>query len=153
VTGESNHIVIEANWGIGVSVVSGSVIPDNYIVNKKTLKILEKTIARKTVEYIRDPKTGKTIRVDVPIERQEQQCLTDEEIVKLAKLAKRIEKHYDGHPQDIEFAIDREISFPENVFIVQSRPETLWSWRSVKSGMHTPKKKEVSSSEFGFDLS
>jgi len=127
VTGESNQIVIEANWGIGESVVSGSVTPDNYIVDKESLRILEKKIAKKTVEYIRDPKTGKTIHVDVSPERQGKPCLTDEEIVKLAELAKRIEEHYGGRPQDIEFAIDQDLSFPENVFIVQSRPETVWS--------------------------
>ena len=139
VTGESDQIVIEANWGIGESVVSGSVTPDNYIVDKKTLKILEKKIAKKTVEYIRDPKTGKTIHVDVPTDRQEQQCLTEKEITRLAELAKRIEKHYGGHPQDIEFAIDRDISFPENVFIVQSRPETVWSPEKMPPKIEAPK--------------
>jgi len=127
VTGESNQIMIEANWGVGESVVSGSVTPDNYIVDKESLRILKKKIAKKTVEYTRDPKTGKTIHVNVPPERQEKPCLTDEEIVKLTELAKRIEEHYGGRPQDIEFAVDRDPSFPENVFIVQSRPETVWS--------------------------
>jgi len=127
VTGESNRIVIEANWGVGESVVSGSVTPDNYIVDKESLRILEKRIAKKAVEYTRDPKTGKTIHADVPPERQEKPCLSDEEIVKLAELAKHIEEHYGGRPQDIEFAVDRDLSFPENVFIVQSRPETVWS--------------------------
>ena len=139
VTGESDQIIIEANWGIGESVVSGSIIPDNYVVDKKTLKILEKKIAKKTVEYIRDPKTGKTIHADVPADRQEQQCLTDEEITRLSELAKRIEEHYGGHPQDIEFAIDRDLPFPENVFIVQSRPETVWSLEKAPPKIEAPK--------------
>jgi pyruvate,water dikinase len=138
VTGESDQIVIEANWGIGESVVSGSVTPDNYVVDKKTLKILEKRITKKTVEYIRDPKTGKTIHADVPADRQEQQCLTDEEITRLTELSKRIEEHYD-HPQDIEFAIDRVLPFPENVFIVQSRPETVWSLEKAPPKIEVPK--------------
>ena len=139
VTGESNQIVIEANWGIGESVVSGSVTPDNYIVDKESLRILEKKIAKKTVEYTRDPKTGKTIHADVPPERQEKPCLTDEEIVKLAELAKRIEEHYGGKPQDIEFAIDQDLSFPENVLIVQSRPETVWSLVTKPPEIGAPK--------------
>jgi len=126
VTGESNQIVIEANWGLGESVVSGSVTPDNYVVDKNTLKIIEKRIAKKTVEYVPDPETGKTIHAQVDAERQEVPCLTDEEVVKLAEIAKRIEEHY-GKPQDIEWAIDRDLPFPENIFIVQSRPETIWS--------------------------
>ncbi|HID91045.1 TPA: phosphoenolpyruvate synthase, partial [Candidatus Bathyarchaeota archaeon] len=128
VTGEPNQIIIEANWGLGESVVSGAVTPDNYIVDKNTLKIVEKRIAKKTVEYVRDPETGKTVHVEVPAERQEQPCLTDREVIRLAELAKRIEEHY-GKPQDIEWAIDRDLPFPESVFIVQSRPETVWSLR------------------------
>src|SRR3990170_2424161 len=53
VTGETDKIVIEANWGLGESVVSGSVTPDNYVVDKSSLKLIEKRIAKKTVEYIR----------------------------------------------------------------------------------------------------
>lgn len=139
VTGESDQIIIEANWGIGESVVSGSITPDNYVVDKKTLKILKKRIATKTVEYIRDPKTSKTIHADVPADRQEQQCLTDEEITRLSELAKRIEEHYAGYPQDIEFAIDRNLPFPENVFIVQSRPETVWSLEKAPPKIEAPK--------------
>ncbi len=129
VTGDRSQIVIEGNWGLGESVVSGAVTPDDYIVDKETLKVIDKRIAKKTVEYIRDPKTGKTIHAEVPPERQNQPCLTDEEIRILAELAKKIEEHY-GRAQDIEWAIDRDLPFPENIFIVQSRPETVWSVRA-----------------------
>jgi pyruvate,water dikinase len=127
VTGEPDQIVIEGNWGLGESVVSGSVTPDDYIVDKTTLKVTGRRIAKKMVEYIRDPQTGKTIHADVPSERQEKPCLNDEEIVKLAEFARLIENHYGGKAQDIEWAIDRDMGFPENVFIVQSRPETVWA--------------------------
>jgi len=126
VTGETDKIVIEANWGLGESVVSGAVTPDHYVVDKKTLNVIEKSIAKKTVEYIRDPEKGKTIHANVPAKRQEQQCLTDEEIKRLAEIARTIEEHY-GKAQDIEFAVDRDLLFPESVFITQSRPETVWS--------------------------
>ncbi|MDH5794183.1 MAG: phosphoenolpyruvate synthase, partial [Candidatus Bathyarchaeota archaeon] len=86
----------------------------------------ERRIAKKTIQYLRDPDTGKTVHLDVPVEKQEQPCLNDEEIIKLAELAKRIEQHY-GKAQDIEWAIDSDLSFPDNIFIVQSRPETVWS--------------------------
>ena len=126
VTGEKDKIVIEGNWGLGEAVVSGAVTPDEWIVDKNTLEILERRIVEKKVEYIRDPVTGKTIHAEVPPERRNEPCLTDAEVRKLAELAVLIEKHY-GMPMDIEWAIDRDMEFPENVFIVQARPETVWS--------------------------
>jgi len=133
VSGDLNKIVIEANYGLGESVVSGAVTPDDYIVDKETLSIIEKRIGKKTVEYIRDPETGKTVHLEVSPERQSQPCLTDEEIFKLAELGKRIEGHY-GKPQDIEWAIDKDTAFPENIFIVQSRPETVWTTKKMEIG-------------------
>ncbi|MFZ0965494.1 MAG: phosphoenolpyruvate synthase, partial [Candidatus Bathyarchaeia archaeon] len=126
VTGDPSQIVIEGNYGLGESVVSGAVTPDDFVVDKNTLKIIERRIAKKTVQYLRDLGTGKTVHLDVPVEKQEQPCLNDEEIIKLVELAKRIEQHY-GKAQDIEWAIDSDLSFPDNIFIVQSRPETVWS--------------------------
>jgi phosphoenolpyruvate synthase (EC 2.7.9.2) len=131
VTGDRNIIVIESVWGLGEAIVSGAVSPDHFEVDKNTLKIVVKNIVKKEVEYVRDPKTGKTVHAKVPPERQEAPSLTDEEVMELAKIAKRIEQHY-GTPQDIEFAVDRDLPFPQNLFIVQSRPETVWSmkeWR------------------------
>jgi pyruvate,water dikinase len=125
VTGQQNQIIIEGNWGLGEAVVSGAVTPDHYEVDKNTSNIITKNIVKKTIEYIRDPKTGKTIHAKIPANRQDITCITDQEIAKLAELAKRIEQHY-GKAQDIEWAIDREMRFPENMFIVQSRPETVW---------------------------
>ncbi len=52
--------------------------------------------------------------------------LEDQEIKELVSLAKLIESHY-GRPMDIEWAIDKDFPFPENIFIVQARPETVWS--------------------------
>jgi len=130
VTGNPNQIVIEGNWGLGEAVVSGAVTPDDYIVDKNTLQIIERHIAKKTVEYVKDPESGQTVHANVPPERQEKPCLTDEEIIKLAELAKRIEQHY-GRAQDIEWAVDRELPFPENIFIVQSRPETVWGAKAA----------------------
>ena len=132
VTGDRSKIVVESVWGLGEAIVSGAVTPDHFEVDKNTFKILVKNIVKKEVEYIRDPKTGKTIHAKVPPERQEAPSLTDEEVVELAKIAKRIEEHY-GAPQDIEFAVDRDLPFPENLFIVQSRPETVWSVKEAEA--------------------
>ena len=131
VTGEEDKIVIEGNWGLGEAVVSGAVTPDEWVVSKKTLDVVEERIVEKTVEYIRDPKTGKTIHAEVPPERRKIPCLTPEEVKKLAELAVKIENHY-GRPMDIEWAIDKDLPFPENTFIVQARPETVWSAKKAR---------------------
>lgn len=132
VTGNTDEIVIEGNYGLGETVVSGVVNPDDFVVDKNTLKIKERRIAKKTVQYIRDPDTGKTIHSDVPEEKQKEPCINDEEIRRLAELGKRIEAHYDK-AMDIEWAIDKDLSFPENIFVVQARPETVWSAKTVET--------------------
>lgn len=132
VTGDRSKIVVESVWGLGEAIVSGAVTPDHFEVDKSSLKIVARSTAKKTVEYVRDPKSGKTIHAEVPPERQEAPSLTDEEVIELARIAKRIEDHY-GVPQDIEFAVDRDLPFPNNLFIVQSRPETVWSMKEVSS--------------------
>ena len=136
VTGDRSKIVIESVWGLGEAIVSGAVTPDHFEVDKNSMKIVAKNIVKKTVEYVRDPKTGKTIHAEVPPERQEAPSLTDEEVIELAKIAKRIEQHY-GVPQDIEFAVDRDLPFPQNLFIVQSRPETVWSMKEAPAEVRT----------------
>ena len=139
VTGDLSQIVIEGNYGLGEAVVSGSVTPDDFVVDRQSMKIIERRLAKKSVQYIRDLKTGHTVHEEVPAEMQELPCVTDEEVLRLAELAKRIEKHY-GKPQDIEWAIDRDIpTAPQNTFIVQSRPETVWSQKPAE----TPAQGEV----------
>jgi pyruvate,water dikinase len=125
VTGDRSKIVIESTWGLGESLVSGSLIPDHFVVDKDAMKIVEKDISHKTVFYTID-ESGKTVHLTVPPEKQDAPSLTDEEVLKLAELAKKIEEHY-GKAQDIEFVIDKDLPFPKSIFIVQSRPETVWS--------------------------
>ncbi|MCE4608039.1 MAG: phosphoenolpyruvate synthase, partial [Caldisphaeraceae archaeon] len=137
VTGDTSKIVIEGNWGLGEAVVSGSVTPDEWTVDKETLEIVDERIVEKEVEYIKDPSTGKTIHAKVPPERQKISCLAREEVKRLAEIAKLIEKHY-KRAMDIEWAVDKDLSFPQSVFIVQARPETVWSVKRAKA-----KKEEV----------
>lgn len=132
VTGNVNELVIEGNYGLGETVVSGAVNPDDFVVDKETLKIKERRISRKTLMYTRDPETGKTVNVAVPEEKQNEPCLSDEEILKLSELGKRIEQHY-GKAMDIEWAIDQDLPFPDSLFIVQARPETVWSAKSMET--------------------
>jgi pyruvate,water dikinase len=140
VTGDTSEIVIEGNYGLGETVVSGAVNPDDFVVDKTTLKIKERRIARKTVQYVRNQKTGETVHSAVPEDEQKKPCVNDDELLKLSELAQRIEQHY-GSAQDIEWAIDKDLSFPKNVFIVQSRPETVWSAKPMKESAQIEERK------------
>ncbi|HCN88935.1 MAG TPA: phenylphosphate synthase subunit beta [Oxalobacteraceae bacterium] len=124
--GDRSVIVIDSSFGFGESVVSGEVTPDNFIVNKVTLDILQRTVSKKEICYTVDLKTQKSQAVEIPIERQRVQSLLDDEITQLAWMGKQIEKHY-GRPMDIEWAVDKDLPVGGNIFILQARPETVWS--------------------------
>ena len=126
--GDPSKVVIEGSWGLGETVVSGSVNPDKFVVDKVVMETSERTISVKHIQCIHDPKGGEVIDVDVEEDMQSTCCLKDQEIKELVKIAKGIEGHY-GRAMDIEWAIDMDFSFPENMFIVQARPETVWSQR------------------------
>ncbi len=128
-SGDRSVIAIDSNFGFGESVVSGEVTPDHFLVDKVTLDIIERTISCKTVCYTADMETQRSVRIEVPPERQQVQSIIDDEITELAWMAKKIEKHY-GRPMDIEWAIDKSVPAGGNVFILQARPETIWSNRN-----------------------
>lgn len=124
--GDRSVIVIDSNYGFGESVVSGEVTPDQFVVNKVTLDIIDRTISRKELCYTVDLTTQKSHAIEVPFERQKVQSLIDDEIAELAWMGKQIEKHY-GCPMDIEWAVDKDLPAGGNIFILQARPETVWN--------------------------
>jgi pyruvate,water dikinase len=126
--GDVSKMVIEGSWGLGETVVSGSVNPDKFVVDKVLMEINERKISTKHIECVYDVEKGEVVHADLEPEKQCKCCLNDQEIKELVKMASAIEQHY-GCPQDIEWAIDNDLPFPENLFIVQSRPETVWSQR------------------------
>jgi len=131
--GDRSVIVIDSNFGFGESVVSGEVTPDHFVVNKVTLDIIDRTISQKQICYTVDPKTQTSQAFEVPFERQRVQSLIDDEITELAWMGKQIEKHY-GRPMDIEWAVDKDLPAGGNIFILQARPETVWSEKSRSAG-------------------
>ena len=130
--GDRSVIVIDSNFGFGESVVSGEVTPDHFVVNKVTLDIIDRTISQKQICYTVDPKTQTSQAIEVPFERQRVQSLIDDEITELAWMGKQIEKHY-GRPMDIEWAVDKDLPAGGNIFILQARPETVWSEKSQRA--------------------
>jgi pyruvate,water dikinase len=121
VVGDAEKIVIEGNWGLGESVVKGEVSPDHFLVDKKSHEILEKMISAKTLCY--QLEGDKVVCVEPAAERQKEPCVNDEAVMELVRLGKIAEAHYQS-AQDLEWAIDADLSFPENVFLVQTRPVT-----------------------------
>lgn len=130
-SGDLATVVIDSNWGYGESVVSGEVTPDQFHVNKVTLEVTKKTVSDKAIYYTTDPETDEVKKLEVDSERRSSQSLLDKEIVELAEMAKRIEQHY-GKPMDIEWATEKSLPFKGEIYIVQSRPETVWSQKEVK---------------------
>ncbi len=126
VTGDEKYIMIESNWGLGESVVGGKVTPDEVLIEKSTLRIAEKKVSNKNIKIVYDKQLKKNVTITLDEKESRAMSITDEEAIELAKLALKIEEHY-KRPMDIEWAIDNDLSFPENIFIVQARPETFWS--------------------------
>ncbi len=116
-TGEEK-ILIEAAWGLGEAVVSGTVTPDTYWVNKETGKITEHQVSEKNLMFVRDSEKGNTVKLPVPDDLKNKQVLNDDEIFRLADLGRNIHNHYQ-FPQDTEWAIEGD-----RIFMLQSRPVT-----------------------------
>ncbi len=130
-TGDRTKIMIGGNWGLGESVVSGSVTPDEWMVDKVVMEISNVTISTKGIEYIVDT-SGSVVVADIPPERRDIPCLTNPEVLELAREGKRIEQHY-GEPQDIEWVIDKDLPLPGSIFFVQTRPETTWKEKAKQA--------------------
>jgi cytochrome P450 len=121
-TGVRTRIVIEAAFGLGETVASGTVTPDNFVVDKVILEMVSSTIASKEIELVADV-AGRCVRERaVEPERRLSPALDSAQVRTVADLAKRVERHY-GCPQDVEWAVDAD----GNVLLLQSRPETVWS--------------------------
>ena len=119
VSGDKDKMIINASWGLGEAVVSGQVTPDEFLVDKNTLAILDRQVVKKGRQIVSN-KRGSTKWVAVSKKLQSKPALSDESIVRIAEYGVQIEKHY-GVPQDIEWAVDQE----GKIFILQARPETV----------------------------
>ncbi len=135
VTNDKDRIIIEAVWGLGEMIVQGSVIPDTYVVQKETFAILSKEISDQKVQLIK--KGALTIETEVPKNKRDLQKISDEEIVKIAKIGYKLQQHY-YFPQDIEWAKEGK-----DIFIVQTRPVT-----TIKDKKVSIKDKDIKISEF-----
>ncbi|MBI4097835.1 MAG: phosphoenolpyruvate synthase [Candidatus Levybacteria bacterium] len=139
VTNDKTRITIEAVYGLGEMIVQGKVRPDHYEVGKSSDKITLKEISLQNKML---KKIGDTNReVGVPLLSRKRQKISDREILELADLGKKLEKHY-FFPQDAEWAIEKG-----NVYIVQTRPITTINDKSkIKS---QKKDEDIQKASFG----
>lgn len=134
VTEDHNQIIIEAGWGFGDAVVSGSITPDSYVVEKEPRNILDIHISPQTRRLQQrkfgeapDELWGENVWKEVPTELQEKQKLSNTDINTLSDIIVRIENHY-GFPCDIEWAKEGD-----TFYITQSRPITTLSKKNTSS--------------------
>ncbi|BAW95491.1 phosphoenolpyruvate synthase [[Synechococcus] sp. NIES-970] len=136
-SGFKDAAFITGAYGLGENVVQGAVNPDEFVVFKPTLKdgykpILERRLGSKKIKMIYAGGAKLTENVPVPEELQNKFCMSDEDVLTLARWATTIEEHYSAvrgqyTPMDIEWAKDGQTG---QLFIVQARPETVQSQKS-----------------------
>ena len=132
-SGFRDVVFVTASYGLGETVVQGSVNPDEYYVHKKSLAadrlaILSRKLGSKEIKMIYSDKLDETTKiVPVDVAQQQQFCMTDEQLHELAHRAVIIEKHY-RRPMDIEWAMDGA----GLLYIVQARPETVASREKIQ---------------------
>jgi pyruvate, water dikinase len=132
VNGDESKVAIEASFGFGEAVVSGNVTPDRYLIDKITYEIDEKVISDKGTEFAYNPVTKEMEYKELPAEMRKLPCLEDREIIELTKIAKKVQDHF-GCSQDIEYSVSGSLSFPESIFLVQARPESVWAKKKKES--------------------
>jgi pyruvate,water dikinase len=110
-TADTSKLILEGSWGLGEQVVSGSVTPDTWMVDRTRFEVIDRRIAARPAE------------APPPVRAAGEQlgCLSDEEVIELARIGARVEQHF-GAPQDIEWAVD---SGPgdDKYYVLQTRNE------------------------------
>jgi len=122
---DPSRIIIEAVLGLGEMIVSGDVTPDHYEVDKKTLKIVNKEVKKQEWKLVKND-SGENVKIILTPAEQARQKITDDDIVFIAEIGKRLEEHY-KHPQDVEWAKENN-----TIYIVQTRPVTTMGKTPVK---------------------
>jgi pyruvate, water dikinase len=116
--GDMERAIVEGNYGLGESVVSGEITPDSFVVNKKDMIIESRSIGQKTKMVIFGDKG--TVLVDVSQAMAEAPCIDDAEMLEIVRVAKTVEDYF-GAPQDMEWVIDKRFKLPDSLFWVQAR--------------------------------
>jgi pyruvate,water dikinase len=121
-TGNRSRMIIEANWGLGESVVGGESMPDVYVLDKESLEIVERKLGSKK-RCITCQEVG-VAEVETSPDQCSAFCLSDEELREIGWLGKILEAHF-GVPQDLEWAVEQGLSCPDSVLLLQTRAEVI----------------------------
>ena len=130
--GDLDKVIIEAGFGLGETVVSGSITPDNYVVDKTGDKIVSKKINKQEWMLVKEGKEN--VRINLGPGKAGMQKMSDAKVLELAKIGKRIESHY-AKPMDIEWAMENN-----ELFIVQARPITTLEKKVSGQAVETTQK-------------
>jgi len=126
-SGFKNTVLINSIYGLGENIVQGKVNPDEFYVFKPTLAIISRSIGKKNMKMVYNPKGKSPVKnVIVPTTERHQASINDKQVKQLVKWGMEIEKHY-GRAMDIEWALDGKDG---KLYIVQARPETVQSMRN-----------------------
>jgi pyruvate,water dikinase len=132
-TGHTGHTVVNANWGLGESVVSGEVDPDEFVIDSAAMRVIARRTGDKRTRYDRRAGSG-TCVTEVSEPDRNRPSLTDDQLVELTRLGLRVQDHYGGIPQDLEWAL-----VGDRFVLLQARPVTgvELSWDHVVDGWQT----------------
>jgi pyruvate, water dikinase len=136
-SGFQDVVFITASWGLGEMVVQGAVNPDEFYVHKPMLRggkfpVIRRGLGSKAQKMVfaDGVSAGRSVKtIDVPEAERNRFCLSDEDVIELARFALKIEEHYQ-RPMDIEWAKD---GADGRIYILQARPETVKSRKSGES--------------------
>jgi pyruvate,water dikinase len=123
-TNQTESIILEAVFGLGEGIVSGTITPDKYVISRE-LEILDRKVMDKKIAIVRDSGGNQTTAKLSP-EKSNQQVLKDHEVKRLAEISLRLEEHY-NKPQDIEWAIEGD-----EIYVVQTRAITTIGKKSTE---------------------
>lgn len=123
VTGKTDRVVIETNWGWGEAVVQGLVTPDHIEVGKADGRVLRYQVAAKKVVSSFDYAAGRVVETAMPARLVDRRVLDEEQIAAVVGTVLAVERHY-GYPVDVEWVLDKYRRAGEPVCVVQARPVT-----------------------------
>jgi len=132
---DATKILIEAIFGLGEAIVSGDVTPDQYLLDKNGIRIIDRKVHKQEWQLVKNSdvtasEPESNVKVPVPASKQSRQKLADKDIIALAKIGEMIEDLYQ-FPQDIEWAKQGT-----QLFILQTRPVTTWKPKDTTKIFH-----------------
>jgi len=118
--GRTTEFVVNANWGLGESIVSGHVDPDEFVIDADQLQLRKARTGAKEFKIVRDAARGAgTTRAEIQEQDRSRPCLSEPQLTELSLLGRKILAWYEGVPQDIEWALA-----DGRFYVLQSRPVT-----------------------------